>query len=468
MGLPYRLTPPPRPLLYRIIPFPVTLVLVAVLGAIVATHDTDAAPAPSITLSRTSGTAGTSFTVTGANFAPNQLGELYFDGNAAGMPTYTTSGAGAFSVTARVPAVAPGVYLVTAAVAGQLASAAFTIPGAVAPPRKVVAYYQMWIGETGYKPDNIDFGAVTHVIHFCLMPRADGSVYAPNGWPFPNATLVNRVHARGAKVLLGLCEEFPAPTFSAMAASPTARAAFVANVAAAVTTNGYDGVDLDWEFPKSATDRDNLTALVGELRAALGAGRLLSMAVPLGPYWGQWYDFPAMIPYLDWIGAMTYGMHAASWSDHAGHSAPLFAPVGVFPLHPGGEASTDATRKYLLGRGVPAAKLIIGLPFYGERFDSAEQMGDPLTSTAGGMMDYRQIAPLINNGWTVARDPLGQVPYLRNNAGPGVISYDDATSIKAKCTYTINQGLGGVMIFSLGKDWSGAEQPLLRAARACR
>ena len=88
--------------------------------------------------------------------------------------------------------------------------------------------------------------------------------------------------------------------------------------------------------------------------------------------------------------------------------------------------------------------------------------------SAGSSPDYKDIVGLMNNGWTASRDATGEVPYLVRNGGQGFISYDDATSIGAKCSYLKAQGLGGAIIWHLGKDMVGGNQPLLQAAAGCR
>jgi chitinase len=339
--------------------------------------------------------------------------------------------------------------------------------------RRVVGYFAPWARDYGYSENAIDFSVVTHVAHFSVIPLADGSVRFPVeqwGGPFPDPALVNRTHQAGAKVILVVGGDLAAATqgFSAMVADPAARRRFVDNLMALVDQHGYDGVDLDWESPQSAADRSNLNLLVAELRAALGPDRSLSICLPADAGTAQWFDLATLTPQVDWLSAMTYSLHGAAWSAHTGHNAGLYAPTGAAPLHPSGELTVDSARAYYRGRGVPAEKLFIGLPFYGERFDTASAMYQTVRTPSGGSIDYRQVLPLLSGGWQPYRDPEAQVPYLIRAGAPGVVSYDDPMSIEAKCGYAAQEGLGGVIIWHLGKDWANASQPLLRAAGACR
>lgn len=341
-----------------------------------------------------------------------------------------------------------------------------------APVRRVVGFFPLWARNAGYSERDVDFSVVTHLAHFAVLPRPDGTIAIPDWGPFPDPALLARARAYGVPVSLvvGGDERAAAEAFAAVASDAGARAAFVANLTEIVERYGYDGVDIDWEYPSSTRDRDGLTALVADLRAALGPGRLLSLDVPSAPWDGQWFDVEALSAHLDWFAAMTYLLHGPSWSDHAGPNAPLYASSAGNALHWGGETTVDTARGYYLGRGVPPEKLLIGLPFFGVRFDGAGEMDRPLSHRGGAPLDYREIAPLVGQGWQMKRDEAGYVPYLAGIGG--VISFDDPAAIAAKCSYVAANGIGGVIIWHLGKDWrpgeGGAGQPLLEAARGCR
>ncbi len=330
---------------------------------------------------------------------------------------------------------------------------------------RIVGYYPIWLANGGYTSAKIDFAALSHVAHFAVVPRADGSIQIPDWGPFPEPALLPRAHAAGVQVLLvaGTGDD-PGVTaaFAALGAAAATRGAFAANLAALVAQHGYDGVDLDWEFPASAAERASYTQLVAALRAALGTSKTLSISAPPTDHHGRWFDLSGMAAALDWFGVMAYNLSGAGWSTVAEHNAPLY------PGRPG-EASASGAVAYYLGRGVPRAKILPGLPFFGQRFDVATRLFQPLTPPSpGSSPDYREIAPLIGNGWSAQRDPAAKAPYLLHDAGPGLISYDDAGSIAAKCDYIRAQGLGGASVWSLGKDLLDGAQPLLDSVKRLR
>jgi hypothetical protein len=93
----------------------------------------------------------------------------------------------------------------------------------------------------------------------------------------------------------------------AIAASAQCRAQFAGQVAAILTQNGLDGVNLDWEFPKTAS-LGNYTLLVQALREAIGTKKTLSIAI----YDDGGKENPAdhmtsaVFPYVDYYLVMAY------------------------------------------------------------------------------------------------------------------------------------------------------------------
>ena len=165
------------------------------------------------------------------------------------------------------------------------------------------AYYAGWM--QGYLPvQQVDFTAMTHVIHFSVVPKADGGLDSDvNAVTLANSTdVVARAHAAGIKVLISVGGEDSAPGFRG-AASAANRPRFVTNLVSFVTSRSYDGVDLDWE-PLDASDVGSYSNLVNELRVALNAispRPLLTAAVGSQPAL-----FASLQSWFDQINLMTY------------------------------------------------------------------------------------------------------------------------------------------------------------------
>lgn len=225
--------------------------------------------------------------------------------------------------------------------------------------------------------------------------------------------------------------------FSEMADNDTLRKRFVRDCRRIVREFGLDGIDLDWEYPGSRAsgitagprDVDNFTKLMAELRRAIGKKRLLTFA---SAAWAGHIDFPAVLPYVDFVNLMCYDMGRPTGDAH--HSA----------LHPSPRAhwsvvqSVEAHRK----AGVPDDKIVVGVPFYGH------------ANTERGYPDYISWPAIASAfpGQVYARDSVAGVPYVADTAGQLLCVYDDPESLRLKCRYVQDNGLRGVMYWEYSCD----------------
>ena len=323
----------------------------------------------------------------------------------------------------------------------------------------LVGYYPSW-AQNSFTAADVQWEHVTHVAHAFVWPKADGSLGYEAGFWYP--ALTQQAHQHNRKVILSVGGAGQSAYFSPVAADAGKRAAFVSALVNAVQQHDYDGVDVDWEFPQTEADKNNLLTFISELYNALHSANpdyLLTMAIPSGNYYGQWFRYDVLKLYVNWFNVMTYDYHG-DWFSHSGHNAPLY------PSPDDACGSVDETCVYLTDtRGIAKDKLCIGLPFYGRKFYTS---GLYQSSTGGGQTDgYNDIAGLIDNGWRRHWDTVSLVPYLTNTAGTQLYTYDDTTSIRYKCDYIIAHHYKGGMIWALGLDQlSGNKQPLLEVASA--
>lgn len=221
--------------------------------------------------------------------------------------------------------------------------------------------------------------------------------------------------------------------FSEMAADPANRKAFAQDCKRIVREYGLDGIDIDWEYPTSNTagissspeDTKNFTLLMHDLRKALGRKRDLTLATVCS---ANYIDFPAILPYVNFVNVMAYDMASAPKHHAALHKSAIS----------GWMTSSSAVEAHLKA-GVPANRLVMGMPFYGRG-----------TKEYGGYTDYGRMkqSPDFQECW----DEEGCVPYLRNAAGNVVFGFDNPRSLKLKCEYILEQGLLGGMYWDYGGD----------------
>jgi len=318
----------------------------------------------------------------------------------------------------------------------------------------LVAYWASWTRDV-MPVSAIPWSKITHVAHSFVLPASGGGLRDVSS--YVDAGLIGSAHARGVKVIAsvgGWGANFD------MNVDPAMRAKTVNAMASLCRTHGYDGIDLDWEYPTDKT-APAWAATVSELRSALDAinpALTLSAAVSAAPVTLSVLPTDALEK-LSWIGVMTYD-YAGPWSSSIAHGAPLYASKN------GNVADSIA---YLTNtRGITRGKVLVGLPFYGYEFGGNTLGGAPVAPSKG--LDYRELASRIGqNGWTKHVDEAAGVPYLTRSGSPGFTSYDDATSIAAKCAFAKSNALGGAIIWHLAGDRMNAgEQPLLEAAQGCR
>ena len=340
----------------------------------------------------------------------------------------------------------------------------------------------LWI--TGYLPgweqaSNIDYATLTHVIHFSVVPNADGTLNAgANGITTTNsADLVSRTHAAGRQVLICAGGANSETAFQG-ATSPANLPGFINNLANFVATRGYDGVDIDWE-PLAFADARQYASLVNGLRSALNGfarPKLLTAAVgaysPYGdPPASEYTLFASLQSQFDQINIMTYDLSGPYTGWVTWFNSPLFDGGCRFPSTSGLLPSVNGAVSNFISNGMSPRKLGIGIPFYGYVWTGTniaqprQSWTNPPVVTQIGyntiMTDYYQ-SNLYH--W----DANVQAAYLSiTNGDPArdiFLSYDDQRACQAKVSYARNHGLGGVMIWELAQDHQGGQSDSLMQA----
>ncbi|MEW6279423.1 MAG: glycosyl hydrolase family 18 protein, partial [Candidatus Eremiobacterota bacterium] len=238
---------------------------------------------------------------------------------------------------------------------------------------RVVAYFPEWgIYERGYAVGDIPVGSLDAVIYAFADVSPQGEVVVIDRWaalekPFPGDSwdqpLRGNIHQLALlkqrhpdlAVLVAVGGWTLSARFPEVARTPEGRERFARSALDFCRSYGFDGLDVDWEYP-GPQDRTNFTLLLAELRRQLEPdGLYLTAALPAGPGQAANLDLPQVAEQLDWINLMTYDYHGG-WETVTGHHAPLYASDGL---------SVDDTVRAYLGGGAPAAKIRLGFPAYG-------------------------------------------------------------------------------------------------------
>jgi len=337
--------------------------------------------------------------------------------------------------------------------------------------KRLVGDYGYWskYQDPPYAAAQIPYGKLTHINHAGVSLNADGTLSVPDGFLEP--ALLRKAHKAGVKVMLLLGGDFTGLE------TPGVMDLAVGNLWTLISENGYDGLDIDWEYPETSQDRKTFFDLMNSLRAAFPSPNYtISADVP--PWGGSGYDLKNVEPLIDYYNIMMYDC-AGPWTDDAQLNSQIFwdnHDPQPWECEPGGSAD-QAIAIFVKGHGIAPEKLNMGTPFYGYYYTNVRQLWGVCPNAAhtpDGNCDASVasqnygtfIKQRINqHGWETFYDPIALVPYmLRVDGGPGFITYDDAFSTYYRTWYSDwKRGLGGTFMWSLDADYDGQSQDLLDA-----
>ena len=378
------------------------------------------------------------------------------------------------------------------------------------PAPRVVGYFTEWgIYQRKFDVSAIPAAKLTHV-NYAFAKIVNGEcalfdsyaaidkAYPGDTWEpgvlrgnFKQLQLLKKKHPH-LKTLISVGGWTLSGPFSDLAVTDEGRKKFAKSCVAFMLKYGFDGVDIDWEYPGGGgletnktrpEDKQNYTLLLAELRAQLDVqgktdkrAYLLTIAAPAGPKTFANLELDKVHKHLDWLNLMSYDFHGG-WSDATNFNAALF-PAKADPTKDEvirTKFNVSAAVTAYLAAGVPAEKLVMGVPFYGRGWSGVKPAGDgmfqvhnkqlPQGTWEAGVFDYKDIAAnyLGKRGKRFWHDEA-KVPWLFDAQTGLVISYDDPESLKLKAEYARDKKLGGVMIWELSAD--DAKNSLLDALHA--
>lgn len=276
---------------------------------------------------------------------------------------------------------------------------------------KVVGYYS---GDLFDEPaEKLATDKLTHIIYAFLIPREDGSLMELEK-PEQLRQLVSQAHRDGAEILIAVGgwsykNQVLQPVFETVAASAGSRKQLVENICAFVSEYDLDGVELDWEHPHEGSIAD-YEKLVTELKTALDK-QDKEFTAALNGAWSA-TEGPAVsmlmtdkcLDCFSFINVMAYDMN------NEAHSPLWFA---------------DTSIDYWLNRGVPAEKIVVGMPLYARP----------------SWMQYRHL--VIQDPDFAYTDYASTVPLASH--------YNGLNTLREKTIIALSKA-GGVMLFDVNED----------------
>lgn len=329
---------------------------------------------------------------------------------------------------------------------------------------KIIGYVA---GYENFDPAKIDAAKLTH-INYAFANIVEGNVkfeLAIDNAKIASLIALKKQNPR-LKVLYSIGGWVWSDQFSNIAAYNTSREKFAKSAVKLMKSYGFDGIDIDWEFPGQRadhnifrpSDKENFTLLLSELRKQLeiegkvdSAHYLLTIAAGSDQVYINHTDLKKAHQYLDFINVMCYDFYNG-WFYQTGHHANLY-PSSQEKF--GGNSVSETIARYI-ALGVPANKLILGIPFYGRKWEK-------VISTNNGLYQSAKTGNAIIPSWKIAEelrsgkfqklyDNSAKASYLWNAQDSIFISYETPKEIKLKSEFIKEKKLGGAMFWEYSLD----------------
>ncbi|KAG5881304.1 hypothetical protein JTB14_016175 [Gonioctena quinquepunctata] len=366
--------------------------------------------------------------------------------------------------------------------------------------KTVFCYFSSWAvyrpGNGRFDVSDIDTSLCTHISFAFIGLNADGSVHDLDPWEsdddggyhgFHNVIALKKT-TPGLKVLVSMGGwNEGSSTYSRVAASEKLRTAMARNVVRFIEQWGFDGFDLDWEYPGSREgshpklDKDNYVLLLAELRKLLNPrGLILTASVAGGlEKIDIGYDIPKVSELLDMINVMAYDYHGA-FDSYVGHGSPLHPSSLDYENGRNSTMSVASGIEYWLYKGADPAKINLGIVTYGRSFTVEDPnnfelyapiigggIAGPYTREAG-VLGYNEICE-NHLDWTYYWDDEQMVPHRFGDIDQWV-GYEDEKSLTYKAEYALSKNLGGMTVWAFDTDdfagICGTKYPLMKAINA--
>lgn len=203
-------------------------------------------------------------------------------------------------------------------------------------------------GWSTYSPSSAELDRLTQVNLFPYIPSASGMI--STSW---NCSTVESLKTAGKKVYFTLGGADYSGGFESAISNNLNT--FVANIVNQIKSCDFDGVDIDWEYPNATGQAAKFKTFLAALREKMNseaAGAKISIDVPTQWLDNEWGAEPfevgsSVYDHADYINVMNYDDYRTSTK----------------PNHSGWVKSYDNMEFWL--KRVPAAKLVMGVPFYG-------------------------------------------------------------------------------------------------------
>nr|ABD48218.1 58 kDa endochitinase [Clonostachys rosea] len=385
---------------------------------------------------------------------------------------YAPSGVRSGFITSTVPSPTSS-RIITTPVSSKPSTTPTPTPTPLPPPvsgPKNMLYFGAWsIYGQKFRPQDMSVNKVSHILYAFGDIGSDGSVISADPWAdyqirysgdsqessgsnaYGNVKQLYLLKQkyRNLKTLLSIggYTYSQQGKFQAAANTAAGRQRFASTAVQLMSDWGFDGLDIDWEYPENQADSNNFVLL---LQAA-------GQPSTTGPEKYKLLNMKAMDQYVDTWNLMAYD-YAGSWDTTTGHAANLFYS-SANPQST--KFNTDQAVKDYIKGGVSPSKIVLGMPLYGRSFlNTVAQVGQPYQGVASntgsdpGVWLYRD---LPRQGAQVKIDTQAGAAWSYDATTKELVSFDNVPVGLMKADYIRKQGLGGAMFWEAAGDKTGGE-----------
>lgn len=341
-------------------------------------------------------------------------------------------------------------------------------------------YFTNWGVNTGFHPQKLPVDELTHILYAFADVDPDGTVkssdpvidlekrypgdsrqnYTKNAYGVVKQLFLHKKYNRNVKTLLSIGGWNYSPKFVTAAATDASRSKFATSAVKLITDWGFDGIDIDWEYPADDVDKANFVKLVAACRDELDKySRVndlryrftISVASPASPSNYEKLDLAAMNSYVDSWHLMAYD-YSGSWDTVSGHQANVYEYKAATR-----NLSTDDAVDHYESQGIHPHKILMGLPLYGRAFEGTAGLGQNYSSVGEGgpQPGVYYYKDLPKPGAEVEFDRVAKATYSYDAKNKEFISFDDVRSTDYKAEYLQRRRLGGAFFWEASGDKPG-------------
>lgn len=316
----------------------------------------------------------------------------------------------------------------------------------------VFGYLPDWNRSTA--PQYFDHDVLTHIALFDFTVSTNGDISGyPAGWPNDWINTMNTAHANGVKLIMCVVE-FNADDIHALINSSSASQNFYAQVASIIRQYNLDGVNIDFEGPR-IEDRGTrmnsfMRGLTDYIHTEVSPEQEISFAGP-AVNWSGW-DLPGLVNACDYVFIMGY----AYWYNGSPTTGPC-APIGGSTYN---LVQTLVSNDRGYGNCDPS-KLILGLPYYGNRWEVSESQKDvenASTLGSGSSVFYYSAKGLFETYGKIRSERYEDTWTYYQSGGKWYQAWcNDEISLDAKEKLVFSHRLMGTGMWALGYDTNNPE-----------